>query len=460
MIKKVRRRFVFTGMAAAFTIAMTLVLSLNLVNRYFTDQRLGEALNEIAAVWQEDESTDSIQGLYSNQGLYSKEEGLYSNQGIYSNENIASAQQQKGRKGNSGNANNRKMKNRSGRQGAFTQYQGRVVSIFLTDEGQVFVNGNNQDLLSGIDPEDLLEKVQRSGKTEGYLEDFRFLVQEQDGGRRFLFLDCFTEIRAQRTLWIISFVLASAGMVAAFFFIYYMSGKSIRPLEESIEKQKRFITDAGHELKTPLSVISTNMDILSLDLGENEWVDGTKRQVKGLRKLVARLITLSRMEEAQYIPAEDHFCLSSAVEECATPFAEMASSKGKYLHQELEEDLFTTGDESAVRQLITILIDNAVKYALPEKEILVRLFRDGRKIRFETRNAWDHSTPATELDRLFDRFYRADASRNRSDTQGSYGLGLPIAQAIAEKNKLQLIVFEDSEGLLVFRAVFQYASAK
>lgn len=456
MIKKIRRRFVLTGMAATFVMTMTLILALNLANKYFTDQRLGEAISEVAAVWQEneyDKDSGKSRGKNSSYLQGEEKENSYSQ----NDEDNSSYSQGNGENCAYGQGYTRKGKNHKGRLGAYAQYQGRAFSVFLSDDGGYTTKGFNRDILSGIELESLLEMVGKSGKKEGYVDDFRFLSLDQDGGRLYVFLDCCTEARAQRTLWAISFGIALLGLAGAFVFIRHMSAKSTRPLEESLEKQKRFITDAGHELKTPLAVIGTNMDVLSLDLGENEWVDGTKRQVKKLRKLAANLITLSRMEEENYAPASEDFDLTGAVEECVTPFSDLAAARGKHLHQELTEGLSYTGDEAALRQMITILCDNAVKYALPQEEISVRLYRDQKRIIFEMENAWDHAVPAGELDRLFDRFYRADSSRNRGTQQESYGLGLSIAQAIAEKNRIALKVFENEKGRLVFQAAFKKA---
>ncbi len=456
MIKKIRRRFVLTGMAATFVMTMTLILALNLANKYFTEQRLGEAISEVAAVWQEDEhdnASGKSRGRYSS-GLQGKDADSSLLQDAEENSSYSQGSDENCVYGQ---GYNKKGKNHKGRLGAYAQYQGRAFSVFLSDDGDYTTKGFNRDILSGIELESLLEMVEKSQKKEGYVDDFRFLSLDQDDGRLYIFLDCYTEARAQRTLWAISFGIALLGLAGAFVFISHMSGRSTRPLEESLEKQKRFITDAGHELKTPLAVIGTNMDVLSLDLGENEWVEGTKRQVKKLKKLVANLITLSRMEEGQYTPAIGVFDLSGAVEECVTPFSDLAAAKGKYLHQEIAEGLSFTGDEAALRQMITILCDNAVKYALPQEEISVRLRKDQKRIYFETENAWDHAVPAGELDRLFDRFYRADSSRSRGAQQESYGLGLSIAQAIAEKNRITLKVFENEKGRLVFQAAFKKA---
>ena len=267
------------------------------------------------------------------------------------------------------------------------------------------------------------------------------------------FLDCSTEHQAVRSLLMVSILVGLGGLLVMGLFVYFMSRKAMAPLRESVERQKRFITDAGHELKTPLAVIGTNMDILEMDIGKNEWVDGTKKQLSRLRKLVANLISLSRLEEMQEKLELEPFDLSGAAAECVDAFSGPAELAGKTLSAELEDHLTALGDVMTAGQLLTILCDNAVKYSTGD--IQVRLYASGRRVIFETENDWDHRLPPEELSKLFDRFYRGDASRSGEGGKTGYGLGLSIAKAIAEKNHAQLTAEENELGHILFRASFR-----
>ena len=217
-----------------------------------------------------------------------------------------------------------------------------------------------------------------------------------------------------------------------------------------MEKQKRFITDAGHELKTPLSVIATNMDILTMDLGENEWVEGTKKQVSRMTKLVNNLVSLSKMDEQDATLIFEPFSISDAAYECFDLYQSVADSAGKRLEADIEEELNVTADENSIRQIFSILLDNAIKYAEGDRVIRVRLHREGKKVLFETENDWARNVDAAKLDTLFDRFTRGDRSRSGADGKSGFGLGLAIARAAAEKNRASLTAAETEEGRLRF----------
>ena len=240
------------------------------------------------------------------------------------------------------------------------------------------------------------------------------------------------------------------GTLAAFLFILFTSKKAVMPLAESMEKQKRFITDAGHELKTPLAVIATNMDILTMDLGENEWVEGTKKQVGRLRKLVNNLVSLSKMDEQDTQFEAAPFSISDAAYECVDLYESVADSAGKRLEADIEEGVTVTADENSIRQIFAILMDNAIKYAEGDRVIRVRLHREGRKAYFETENDWARNVDAAKLDTLFDRFTRGDRSRSNADGKSGFGLGLAIARAAAEKNNAVLTASETEKGKLRF----------
>ena len=237
-----------------------------------------------------------------------------------------------------------------------------------------------------------------------------------------------------------------------------LSGLIVRPLEESARKQKRFVADAGHELKTPLSVIATNMDILEEDLAdqpeEQEWIDSTNRQVGNMRQLVNDLIVLSKMEEHEEDIVRSEVSLSDVAYECVQTFSQLAVAQGKEIVESIEEDVRVRGDEPAIRQLMQILVDNAIKYATGDGTILVEVAKAGRTATFATRNDWAHDVDSRELSTLFDRFVRGEQSRDRSGGKVGYGLGLAIARTIAEKNDFKLEVVEDDAGRIMFRAVF------
>lgn len=402
MIKRVRRKFIFIGIIATVVVTILLILAINLFNAVQTDQRLDRVLLEIS-----------------------------------------------GNRYHAGESGDKRGKKE--RHAASTQYAGRVFSVSTDASGTIKAPGNNEtreDVLM------LSRSVLESGLEKGTMDEYRFLAIHSENETRLYFLDCSTELEGARMLLLISALVGLFGIFVSSLFIILMSGKIVIPLRESMEKQKQFITDAGHELKTPLSVIGMNMDILSMDLGKNEWVEGTRKQVKKLRDLVTHLITLSRLEEAGTELLLTPFCISDAARETAEPFRDMAVFQGREMSLEIEDGLYAAGDEMTIRQMFTILCDNAVKYSVGEEAVCVRLAAEGKYVCFETSNAFDEEKVPADRNLLFDRFYRGDASRSKNREAGGYGLGLSIAKGIAQKNRISLIVSEDKEHHLVFRALF------
>ena len=403
------------------------------------------------------------------------------------------------------------------RDSAMSRYAGRFSVVTFLDDEMENVRMSDGNALSEDDAAELAEEILKTGKTEGRLNDYYFLVTEEritenreeadrsddsdelDDSKNsnesddpentdkseesgdsddtvslrtiVAILDGSAERDNKNEVLLITSLSGLGGLLVMGFFVYLMSKRAMAPLKESTEKQKRFITDAGHELKTPLSVISTNMDILEQDIGKNEWVDGTRKQVGRLRKLVTSLVSLSKLEEMQEAPEMERICISEAVEECADAFTGAAEMAGKELIPEIEPDLYVEADMMKLSQLMTILCDNAVKYA--KGDITVRLYskktgfgstrsgstrpgsaRSGSTgkgtVIFETENDWDHTLSPSELNKLFDRFYRADESRSKKDGKEGYGLGLSIAKAIADQMKANLTVEETKEGMLKF----------
>ena len=269
-----------------------------------------------------------------------------------------------------------------------------------------------------------------SGNTGTYM--YR-ITNKDDGAKVAVFLNCESKYSEVATLALISLCACIAGILLAWLVVFLLSNQAIKPIVENIERQKQFITDAGHELKTPLTVISANMDVLSMDIGQNEWIHGTQKQVSNMRKLVNELIYLSRMDEADSHLERSVFNLSNAVSDVSAPFAGMAEFNGKNLILDAEENLTLCGDEQAVRRLISTLCENAVKHAPEDSDILITLGRSGKNIVFSTENASKEPLSEEALSHLFDRFYRGDESRSKEENSG-FGIGLSIARAITEKH--------------------------
>ena len=423
MIKKVRNRFILVGTAAASAVTILLVLAINVFNTVQINRNLDDVLYEMSQ-----EKSDSFDSEKS--GVLEVEKA-----GEPDTDKMGSSDGQ-WKKGHG---------KKGGRYSVQTQYAGHFYHIAVDADGKVSLI-ESDSLFEEL--EQLAESVIDTGKSSGTFNDYRYLVKENGQVTDVFVLDCLTEHQQEERLLLISAVVGTGGILVFFVFVFMMSRRIIIPLKENMGKQKRCSTDAGHELKTPLSVIGTNMDILSMDLGENEWVDGTIQQVKKLRKLVGNLISLARMDEDSTVIVLSPFDVSSAAMESAEPFCVAASQAGGQMITDIQDGLTARGDEASVRQLFTILCDNAVKYSTSQTPIRVRLFQDGKRICFETENSWNRDIAPEKLDSVFDRFYRGDTSRDRRSGKNGYGLGLSIAKGIASKNQLQLQVMEKDQRLI------------
>lgn len=272
----------------------------------------------------------------------------------------------------------------------------------------------------------------------GVIGHFRYLrVPERTGGASIYFLDEQMLASALHTFRINSIVVAVIGFLAVSGLIILFSGRVIRPFVENIRLQRRFITDAGHELKTPLSVISANADIIELTQGKSEWTASIHRQVLRMNALISELLKLATMEERP-IHREDDVDLRHLLTDAIDSFKPMATHEQITLRTHLpEHPVIIKGDGQSLANLFSVLIDNAIKYAPEGATIDLALHpRSKAGAHFRITNPALHPPDPQELNRLFERFYRADESRSRAG--GGFGIGLSMAKAIVHAHHGQI----------------------
>ena len=268
----------------------------------------------------------------------------------------------------------------------------------------------------------------------GFVDSYRYYYRKDavTGNAIMVFLDCSKDIESTFTLASISFLVGMVCIALLAFPVYLLSKNALAPVKRSIEQQKQFITDAGHELKTPLAIISADADVLELCGGENEWVSSIKTQTERMNALVRNLVQLSKLDEASESAPHVEFNLSEAVLDTALNFEPIAKSKALTLETDVRPDISIKGNEGELRQLVSILCENAIKYTSDHGTIRIRLYRGAKNVYLEAYNDCD-TVEKEKLPHLFDRFYRADTSRARET--GGYGIGLSIAKAIVERHK-------------------------
>lgn len=319
-----------------------------------------------------------------------------------------------------------------------TPYESRYFSILMNADGSIIHTETSK--IAAIDIETAIKFAniaERSGKTSGFVGEYRFVRHTESDRSLIIFLDCGRKLTSFNTFLKISVGMSLAGFLIVFFVITICSGRIIRPIAESYEKQKQFITDAGHEIKTPLTIINANIDILEMELGENDSLEDIKQQTSRLKSLTNDLVTLARTEESEENLQKIEFPISEVVAETAHSFQAPAVQQGKEFVCNIQPMLSLKGNDKAIHQLVTILMDNALKYSPSGGKIVLSMVKQNKAICISVFNTTEAEVKQENLDRVFDRFYRMDTSRN-SET-GGHGIGLSLAKAIvaAHDGKIQ-----------------------
>ncbi len=290
------------------------------------------------------------------------------------------------------------------------------------------------------------EKALKLGKERGWVGDYRYKIYSTENGTAIVFVSGM-DVKENNQSFLLGtisvFILCSIVIIVL---IIIISKEAVKPSAESYEKQKQFITNANHELKTPLTLIRTNLDILESETGENEWITDIRDETLLMSELVNQMVLLARMDEDGTSPEMKAFDLSDAVADTVSMFESAAQRNGKHLSTHLCGHAKYCGDEASIRQVISVLMDNALKYCDADGEITVSLIGDKHPI-LTVENSYV-AVKNIDLDRLFDRFYRADKAR----TYGTgFGIGLSMAKAIVEKHHGSITVYNIENHKIGFK---------
>lgn len=394
MIKKLRKRFIRIAMIAVSAVLLLLCVIVNVANIVSVNSELADTLGTIS----------------DNRGKFPKPV-------IFENGQMRPSD---------GKPNDRFDKE--------TPYSTRYFVLVYDDSGTLLkADLENIAAVTDADTGEYLDIALGHGEGDGYRNGYKFRITDiGDGKYMAVFLDCGKEIRTITTVALLSFGAMLICVALVYVIVVLCSRRAIDPVVKAYEKQKTFITDASHELKTPITVITTSLKVLEMDTGENKWIDKARFQTEKLKDLVNSLVTLSSMDEERSPLKPARFDISAACEETAMSFADFAASHDHLLSVSVEPNIEYNGDEYAVRQLVSILIDNAVKYASEGTPIEFSLEKSKKGVVIRTKNVCD-GIEKEELNKLFDRFYRPD--RSRTSESGGFGIGLSIARSIAEGHK-------------------------
>lgn len=327
------------------------------------------------------------------------------------------------------------------------------------DGNAVFTDTSRISSVTKDEAEEYAYEVLASGKSSGRIRNFIYRTSVSRNGTEkvTVFLDNSNQIRSFFSTLAISLLAGVICWGLMLLLVLLLSKRAIQPVAESLEKQKRFVTDAGHELKTPLAIILANTEALELHSGETKWSANIREQVKRLNGLMKNLLTLSRMEESSLALEFEETDLSAAAKEGIASFYEPAERKGIRIVTETEEGISCRLNKESFLQLVSILLDNAVKYSVNGGEIKVSVKKNDRYALFSVKNSCE-SLPECSPDKLFDRFYRGDSARTQKS--GGCGIGLSAAKAIAEANKGSIAAEYGEGNTITFTAKISTAAKK
>ena len=303
--------------------------------------------------------------------------------------------------------------------------------IVTVDSDETIVS-SSMDFVASVDESEaatFTEAALSRMSDRGYINGYRFAKFEENGQTKIVFLNCVKEVQSMSSILSMTLVISIGSLALVLIFAILLSRKAIQPIAQNIENQKRFITDASHELKTPLTSISTSLDVIEMDRGEDEWTANIRSQVSRMTGLVSEMVTLSKLDEVKPVPAKEQFDLSSAAWEILEVHMPQAKARGKELETDIQDGITIVGEKESIQQMLSVLIDNAIKYSDDNGKIRVSIGKAKGKTRIEVYNTCNYEK-APDVDRLFDRFYRPDESRNTST--GGNGIGLAIAKSVAE----------------------------
>lgn len=300
---------------------------------------------------------------------------------------------------------------------------------------------------------DIVPNIMKRQQLKGVVGDYRYMLRTNDNSIRIAFVDISLEKSIKRKLVGNAVLIGGASLIAIFLISMYLASKSIKPVEDAFMSQKRFIADASHELKTPITVIlaSTNLlkDKNNTRIERDNWVDNIDYEAKRMKSLTDQLLYLAKTENMPEQENWEKVDLSESILNEVLVMESLFFEKGKEIEYDIEEDLIVYGNKEQICRLMVILLDNALKYSNDGSTVKVQLKADSRsKVKLSVKNIGE-TVDGEHLESVFDRFFQADLSRTDS---GSYGLGLPIAKSIVTVHKGKIWATSDN-GETVFYVI-------
>ncbi|MBK5201310.1 MAG: HAMP domain-containing histidine kinase [Spirochaetaceae bacterium] len=393
MIELIKKRFIKVSMISSGIILFIILAIINILNYYNTTNRMDKMLSNQVTI-----TADS----------------------------------------NNQNRNNQP----TGQKKSFMRNQrNKVFYVELDNNGDLIKY--NKDNFSFLTVEHIIKlgsNALAKGEKKGFIEDYRYLVTSNTDNYQIAFIDAQSDLYTLQYNSIFSLIVYILGMFGILFLVKALTIPAVKPIEESFNKQKRFMTDIMHEIKTPLAIIETNTEVVEIDYGKNEWTKSIRKQIHYLKDLLDELVTLLKMEEHTTDLIKNRIDFSEILENTLTGFEPIFNKKGITMDIECDENVEINANEYSIERLVSILLENALKYTSGDNKVSIKLKKQNKKILFEIENSIKDIEPG-DHEEFFDRFYRSDSSRNSN--LGGHGIGLSIAKEIITQNKGKIKAFSN-----------------
>lgn len=412
MIKTLQRKFIVTAMTAISALLLLLLGTINILNIYYVGNQVGKKLEMIS---QNEGNPDNIP-MAPGDMPPRKPYGMKNDYDTFMSSNFFVVRFDR---------------------------NGDVVSIDVSR-----ISSINEE-----EAKELAEKVYTQNAPSGKIDNFEYMVRDSrmGVGKIVVFLDTSGDIYSYIRVLFLSAAIGIACWLFMLLLVILLSKRAIRPIAENIERQKQFVTNAGHEIKTPLAIIQSNTEAMELYNGENKWSKNIKEQTVRLNKLMKNLLTLARMDESSVNLNLSDFSLSQLLVDYTECFRETLEFRGITLQTSIQPMISFRANEEHISQLISVLMDNAVKYTKEGGNVFVFLEGNDKRIKLQFKNTCQQLPPVPP-DKLFDRFYCVDKARTQKN--GGYGIGLSVAQSITETYKGRISAEYENGNTIVFTIRF------
>ena len=318
--------------------------------------------------------------------------------------------------------------------------------IIIQNSTIIHSSGN----LGTVETSILSNEILKKNSEKGIINDYIYEVKKIDKNTIVIsLLENAKAISHIKVMIIFSIIMSVFAIAVIFVIAKKLSIIIVKPVEETFEKQKQFISDASHELKTPLAVIEANTDVLQDKVGESKWINYIQTEIESMNKLINELLLLAKIENVDNVKEYVQLDVSKEVEIILSMFESIAYEKGVNIESNIEENVTLNGNKQDLEHIVSTLTDNAIKHTESGNKVIVDLKKDKNEIILEIKNIGE-PIPEEEREKIFERFYRIDKSRNRAEKR--YGLGLSIAKATIEKYNGKITV-DCKDGFTIFKVI-------